>query len=71
MDLWANDGPANTLNGTAYEEYIFLDEVTRVLQSHDPTSPLFLFYAPHIVHCPLQVPEDQLNKFLTLLCIYS
>jgi hypothetical protein len=63
VDLWATDAPASNLNGTAYEEFLFLNEVTRVLNEHDPSDPLFLFYAPHIVHCPLQVPQDQLEKY--------
>ena len=55
MDLWDTDQPATTLNGTAYEEYIFYDRITRIIQNQDPADPLFLFYAPHIAHCPLQV----------------
>ncbi|KAL3938478.1 MAG: hypothetical protein SGARI_001731 [Bacillariaceae sp.] len=28
-----------------------------------PKQPLFLFYAPHVAHCPLQVPEEYLDQF--------
>jgi len=28
-----------------------------------PSHVLFLYYAPHIVHAPLQVPEKYLNMF--------
>jgi len=34
-----------------------------VVNNHDPSKPLFLYYAPHIVHAPLQVPEKYLNMF--------
>ena len=64
----------------AIQEFMFLDEVTRVLSTQDPDDPMFLFFTPQsqlhhrrfkrllmhmhsISHCPLQVPEDQLNKF--------
>ena len=34
-----------------------------VVENHPPSSPLFLFWAPHIVHTPLQVPQHFLDKF--------
>ena len=34
-----------------------------VVNNHDPSTPLFLYYAPHIAHTPLQVPDSYLNKF--------
>ena len=63
VDLWATDQPAYGLNGTQYEEFLFLDAITDIIQSHDPDQPLFLFYTPHVAHCPLQVPEYQYNNF--------
>lgn len=63
VDLWMNDAPANNLNGTNYEEYLWRDQVVDVIQNQDPDEPMFLFFTPHVAHCPLQVPEDQLNKF--------
>ena len=38
----------------------------QVLSAHDPSSPMMLFYTPHVVHCPLQVPPDYLEKFAKL-----
>ena len=47
--------------GCVYEDQTFLDEVLRVVDAHPVTGPaqppLFLFWAPHIVHSPLQVPK--------------
>lgn len=34
-----------------------------VIEQHDPVDPLFLFYAPHVAHCPLQVPQEYYEKF--------
>jgi arylsulfatase B len=37
--------------------------VLQTIAAHDPSTPLFLFWAPHIVHAPLQVPQFYLDKF--------
>ena len=57
VDLWENNQPAWGLNGTDYEEAMFTEGVLQVVKNHDPTKPLFLYYAPHIVHTPLEVPD--------------
>ena len=63
VDLWQDDAPAKTLNGTQYEvgrrgvtashhgsqEYMFLDALTEVLDSQDPNEPMFLFFTPQSV----------------------
>ena len=46
-----------------YEDALFEQQVMEVVEKHPPTSPLFLFWAPHIVHTPLQVPQHFLDKF--------
>ena len=75
MDLWANDGPASTLNNSwacsqtnqlpecKYEDEIFVEEVLARIAAHDVTQPFFLFWAPHIAHEPLQVPRAYVEKF--------
>ena len=64
VDLWDTDKPAHGVNGTDYEEALFKSHLLQVVNNHDPTaSPLFLYYAPHIVHDPLQVPDDYLKQF--------
>ena len=66
MDLWDTDKPASDLNGTGadhYEEALFKDRLLEIVSNHDPSTPLFLYYALHIVHMPYQVPEEYLQKF--------
>ena len=62
-DLWETDHPATGENGTVYEESLFEKHLLDVVNNHDPSMPLFLYYAPHIVHAPLEVPEMYLNMF--------
>lgn len=62
-DLWDTLEPARTLNATDYEEFIFLKRMQTIIRNHDPLESLFLFYAPHVAHCPLQVPQAYLDKF--------
>ena len=66
VDLWETDGPAALLNGTGpdkYEEGLFKERVLNIISKHDRSNPLFLYYAPHIAHAPLQVPGEYLKKF--------
>eukprot|EP00729_Bicosta_minor_P025012 gene25012-2650_t len=46
-----------------YEDMLFEQRVKTTIQQHDPSTPLFMFWATHIVHGPLQVPDAQLAKF--------
>ena len=66
VDLWDTDKPAHGVNGTGpdnYEEGLFRERALKIINNHDPSVPLFLYYAPHIVHTPLQVPESYVTKF--------
>ena len=53
--------PAN--QKCVYEELLLTHQVLKVLREHPPTEPLFLFWAMHLVHMPLQVPQAYLDKF--------
>uniref|UniRef100_A0A7S3YS59 Sulfatase N-terminal domain-containing protein n=2 Tax=Lotharella globosa TaxID=91324 RepID=A0A7S3YS59_9EUKA len=49
-----------------YEDALFAREVMDVIEKHDEKDaehPLFMFWSPHAVHTPLQVPSSYLNKF--------
>lgn len=63
VDLWHTDKPAMEDNGTEYEEGLFKKHVLTLLRNHDPQQPLFMYYAAHIVHEPLEVPHAYLRKF--------
>ena len=78
VDLWQNangvEGPARGLNNSAnctqahqqgckYEDEIFAEGVLSLIEAHDPSTPLFLFWAPHNIHAPLEVPQAFLDKF--------
>ena len=39
------------------------DNALRVLDAHDPTQPLFLYYAAHIAHQPYEVPGSYNASF--------
>ena len=70
VDLWDTDKPAHGVNGTGqdgYEEALFRDHVLNVINNHDPSTPLFLYYAPQIVHTPIQVPARYVAKFSFIL----
>ena len=64
VDLWLDNGPAHRLNGTAYEPELFANHSLGLIRSHDAgASPLMLFHAFHLVHTPLEVPKEWLEKF--------
>ena len=46
-----------------YEDSLFAQHVLRTVEQHDPQDPYFLFWAPHIVHTPLEVPPSFYAKF--------
>ena len=46
-----------------FEEYLFHSQALRLIAAHDAAAPLFLNYAPHLVHAPMQAPASYLEKF--------
>jgi arylsulfatase I/J len=46
-----------------YEDDIFVEEIKGIIRNHEANTPLFIFWAPHAPHGPLQVPKQQLMKF--------
>ena len=63
VDLWKNYKPAIGDNSTDYEEAMFKRHVMSIIENHDTSHPLFLYYAPHIAHDPLEVPKDYYDMF--------
>lgn len=73
-DLWAHDAPAFGQNnswtcsqrnqvGCRYEDDLFTNFTVDAINAHDASKPLMIYFAPHNVHLPLQVPAAQLAKF--------
>lgn len=50
------------LANTTYEEDVFKQHALSLVGAHDPSVPLFLFYAFHLVHSPLEVPAAYLAR---------
>lgn len=63
VDFWHTDHGASDVNGTDYSEFLYMRELVGVVEQHDPATPLMMFYAPHVAHCPLQVPKFYYDKF--------
>jgi arylsulfatase B len=75
VDLWDGDKPAWGLNnsqscsqanqapGCVYEDELFAQRVLDTINAHDPTTPLYIFWAPHTVHGPLEAPQAYIDKF--------
>lgn len=56
-----NQRPSNET--CVYEEKVLTDRVKEIINTHDISEPLFLFWSMHLVHYPLQVPDSYLEKF--------
>jgi len=61
FDLWTNQTAAWDAYGTHSTTY-FMDEAKRVLDSHDPAEPMFMYFAHQEVHAPLEEPPDGASK---------
>ena len=61
VDFWKNLSP-DSRNGT-YDAYTYRDDLTDILNQHDPTQPFFLYLPLHNVHAPFQAPDEWLNKY--------
>jgi len=64
IDLSNINGPERRLQGSSYEEELFLQEALGIIYSHNVSQPLFLFHSFHLVHTPLQVPKAWITPFL-------
>ena len=45
-----------------YSTYLFGDEARRVIEQHDPATPLFLYLAFQATHGPEEAPDDEIAK---------
>ena len=61
VDYWKNDA-IDTRNGT-YDDYIYVEDLSKILTEHNPSDPFFLYLPLHNVHAPLQAPDEFLNLY--------
>jgi hypothetical protein len=52
-----------TIPGPSLTMRVTWQQVLDTIAAHDASTPLFLFWAPHIVHTPLQLPQPFIDKF--------
>ena len=56
-------GPKGDAVWGGYEDALLAQQAVAAVEAHDATQPLFLFWAPHAVHTPLQVPQQYVDRF--------
>jgi arylsulfatase B len=70
IDLWTNEGAAPPHPPGVYQERMFVDKAQDIMTTYAANAtaraagPLFLFYASHTVHTPMEVPQANLDRFL-------
>jgi len=52
-----------TTDYDGYEDANFERAILDVIKNHNASEPFFLFWAPHTIHTPLQVPQEYFDKF--------
>jgi arylsulfatase I/J len=65
-ELPSSQGGGNEGDVTAecqYEDGLFEHEVHQYITRHDSSQPMFLFWALHLAHAPLQVPKRFLDEY--------
>ena len=68
VDLWNYNQSGIKYNNTGYEEFLFSQRVYDLLDSYNDNDnendePFYLFYAPHLSHSPLSIPEEYLTEY--------
>ncbi|XP_033642366.1 arylsulfatase B-like [Asterias rubens] len=61
-DLRDQEAPAYQDKGN-YSTFLFAERAQRILESHDPKKPFFMYLPFQAVHGPLQVPEQYLQQY--------
>ena len=61
--------PAVGLNGTGkgddahYTGYLFARRAVQLIRGHDPALPLFLYFALHNTHAPVEAPQRFIDLY--------
>ena len=61
--LGCKAGPQGDQHYGGYEDATLVQHVVALIEGHEPAEPMFLFWAPHVIHTPLQVPPAFFHKF--------
>jgi arylsulfatase A-like enzyme len=61
---WHRDDRA--CHDRGYSTFLIADEAARIIDAHDPATPLFLYVPFNAVHAPYQVPEAYTQPYRTL-----
>ena len=56
-------GPHGDKEWGGNEDALLAREAVSLIETHDVSTPLFLFFSPHAVHTPLQMPQEYLDRF--------
>mmetsp|Transcript_125716 Transcript_125716/g.367326 ORF Transcript_125716/g.367326 Transcript_125716/m.367326 type:complete len:626 (-) Transcript_125716:132-2009(-) len=59
----AGRGPRGSPEECTYEDALFEGEALRHIRHHDTSVPMFMFWALHVVHAPLEVPKPFLDMY--------
>ncbi|XP_037542813.1 arylsulfatase I [Nematolebias whitei] len=62
FDLHDGNRPAWEMRGN-YSTLLYIERVKKILRSHNPDTPLFLYLSLQAAHTPLQVPDSFLRYY--------
>ncbi|CAH3182779.1 unnamed protein product [Porites lobata] len=62
LDLHDNETPVENKDGV-YSTYLYAEQAQKVIESHNASTPLFLYLPFQSVHSPLQVPTEYTEKY--------
>lgn len=69
-DLWRDGAAWKDAPFGTYEDELFNRRAVEIVEQHNASKPLFLYYATHVAHAPLQAPQSYLDKFAFIDDVY-
>lgn len=77
-ELWAGDRPATDIGkgaegcsqdqqeGCTFEEQLFKTRVMNAIRFRNKDKPFFIFWAPHLVHVPMEIPQHYEDRWASI-----